>query len=78
MTAGLGAWSSKPGGDAVDDFVADGERRGGGGAGGVEQVERFFAFDDEEVLDEVAVGEHGLGADSGSAAGDVGGLDFGD
>ena len=40
-------------------------------------MERIFAFDDEEILDEIAVGEHGLGADSGAAAGDVGGLDFG-
>ncbi len=41
-------------------------------------MECLFAFDDEEVLDEVAIGEHSLGADSGAAAGDVGGLDFGD
>ena len=74
----MGAWLSKPGGDAVDDFVADGEGRGGSGAGGVEQVERLFAFDDEEVLNEVSIGKHGLGTDAGAAPGDVGGLDFRD
>lgn len=74
----MGAWLSKPGGNAVDDFVADGEGSGGSGAGGVEQVERLFAFDDEEVLNEVTVGEHGLGADSGASAGDIGRLNFGD
>ncbi len=71
-------WLSKPGGDAVDDFVTDGERGGGGWAGGVEQVECLFAFDDEEILDEVSIGKHGLGADAGAAPGDVGGLDFRD
>lgn len=39
-------------------------------------MQRLFAFDNQEVLNEFAIGEHGLGANAGATAFDISGLDL--
>ena len=64
--------------DAHDDFLRYGQRGGGGGAGGVDHMQGAGFLDHVEILQEHAVARHGLGADSGTAGGEVFGADFGD
>ena len=50
--------------DPADDFLRDGEGSGGGGAGGVDDMEGAGGLDHVEILKERAVAGHGLGADA--------------
>lgn len=59
-------------------MIADGEGGSGGWAWGIEDVEGVWSLEDVEVLDEGAVGEHGLSADAGAAGEEMVGLDGGD
>lgn len=59
-------------------MIADGEGGGGGWARGIEDVEGVWALEDVEVLDEGAVGEHGLCTDACAAGEEMVRLDGGD
>ena len=61
--------------DSIDDFLGDGERGGGGGAGGVDHMEGSGVLHQVEILKERAVAGHGLGADAGTSWGEVLGAD---
>ena len=63
---------------APDDFLGNGQRSGGGGAGGVDDMERSGFLDQVEILEKRAVARHGLGTDARTTWGEVLGADFGD
>ena len=59
------------------DALRDGEAGGGGGTGGVEDMDGLGHLDDVEVFDEDAFAAHRLGADARAAGQEVVLLDFG-
>jgi len=49
---------------AADDFLGNGKRGSGGGAGGVDDMEGAGFLHHLKILQERAVAGHGLGADA--------------
>src|SRR5258708_6298352 len=58
-------------GNEILDRFANGKRGGGGWAGGVQDVEGLAPVHEGEILHEIAVGGHGLGAHARAAGFEV-------
>jgi hypothetical protein len=60
----------------VRDFLSDGERRGGAGAGSVQHMQRAIAFDEPKILHHLAILRDGLRTNARASRRQIFGTNF--